>query len=223
MIFSNLNYLIKKNNVNQKSIIDTTRITRPTLLQLIRNDTSGIKFETIDKLCDFFDIPIGELLIKSAVDIEYIASKLEFDKELILQTQGEIESFVLEVTFKFNDIEYKFKGEHVYNTLGEELEFVNYEHIEMICYIELNDYNNFNKNNDLNQVLDLYIFNFDIREKIANDTDLSNHFIEKLIFKFEVIKDIPNDNESLFDDFINSLNEEQRNKFIKLIEKDKED
>lgn len=216
MIFSNLNYLINKNNVSQKSIIDKTGITRPTLIQLIRNDTSGIKFDTIDKLCNFFGVSIEELLIKSSNEIQFIGSRIDFDKNIVIQTQGEVEAFTITATFKINEKEFVFKGDHVYSTLGDTLEFVNNDEINMICSIDVNEYEKLNSNDDFEKVFQLYIYNFNIIEKIASNVGLNDIYKDKLNFTFKLEEE--HEEEDLFDDFVNSLTDEQKNKLRKLLD-----
>lgn len=70
MILCNLKKLIKEYNVTQTQIIESTGITRPTLLQLIKNENNGFKYDTIEKLCKFFNVDMNELLIFTPFDIK---------------------------------------------------------------------------------------------------------------------------------------------------------
>lgn len=57
---------MKDKNITQTEIIDATGITRPTLIQLMNNDSNGIKFSTIEKLCDYFNISMNELIVRES-------------------------------------------------------------------------------------------------------------------------------------------------------------
>ena len=74
MIKCTLKYLIERHEVTQTDIANATGITRPTLLSLMRNDAQGIKFSTLEKLCDYFNIEINELLVS---DKDYKPTKQE--------------------------------------------------------------------------------------------------------------------------------------------------
>ncbi|WP_270912296.1 helix-turn-helix domain-containing protein [Staphylococcus saprophyticus] len=74
MIKCTLKDLIEHHEVTQTDIANATGITRPTLLSLMRNDAQGIKFSTLEKLCDYFNIEINELLVS---DKDYKPTKQE--------------------------------------------------------------------------------------------------------------------------------------------------
>lgn len=57
---------MKDKNITQTEIIDATGITRPTLIQLMNNDSNGIKFSTIEKLCDFLNVSMNELIARES-------------------------------------------------------------------------------------------------------------------------------------------------------------
>lgn len=66
MIYCRLKDLMEETGVTQTKIIEATGITRPTLIQLINNDSNGIKFSTIDKLCDYFNVSMNELITRES-------------------------------------------------------------------------------------------------------------------------------------------------------------
>lgn len=74
MIKCTLKDLIERHEVTQTDIANDTGITRPTLLALMRNDAQGIKFSTLEKLCNYFNIEISELLVS---DKSYKPTKQE--------------------------------------------------------------------------------------------------------------------------------------------------
>lgn len=91
MIRCALDELIDKKGVTQTEISNATGITRPTLLALKNNDAQGIKFSTLYKLCNYFNININDLLVSDVEnernrveqlnDIIAIANKLKKDSE----------------------------------------------------------------------------------------------------------------------------------------------
>lgn len=66
MIYCRLKELMEVKNITQTEIIDATGITRPTLIQLMNNDSNGIKFSTIEKLCDFLNVSMNELIARES-------------------------------------------------------------------------------------------------------------------------------------------------------------
>lgn len=74
MIKCKLNELIEQRGVTQTEIANATGISRPTLLSLIKNDAQGIKFSSLEKLCELFNVTISEFLIS---DKEIIQTKDE--------------------------------------------------------------------------------------------------------------------------------------------------
>ncbi|WP_158263926.1 helix-turn-helix domain-containing protein, partial [Staphylococcus simulans] len=61
---------MKEKDVNQSRIVEETGITRPTLLTLIRNTNQSIRYETVNQLCNFFNIDMCELLVYSPVEVK---------------------------------------------------------------------------------------------------------------------------------------------------------
>lgn len=72
MIICTLKNYMDHHRITQSALSQYTGITRPTLLQLIRNENLSIKYETIDQLCNFFEIKIEDLLLRSPIDIKFI-------------------------------------------------------------------------------------------------------------------------------------------------------
>lgn len=51
--------------VNMKDIHEATGISRTTISNLYNENSKGIQFDTLDKLCNFFNCDVGELLTAS--------------------------------------------------------------------------------------------------------------------------------------------------------------
>ncbi|EQA7701685.1 helix-turn-helix domain-containing protein [Staphylococcus pseudintermedius] len=109
MIVCRLSKLMKDNNKTQSEISSKTGITRPTLLSLIRNDNQSIKYETIDKLCNFFDIDMSELLVYSPVPVKL--KDIRIDK-IPLSLSGEINmdqsSFIVSLIYEIDGKSFEF-------------------------------------------------------------------------------------------------------------------
>ncbi|MBO1238355.1 helix-turn-helix transcriptional regulator [Staphylococcus nepalensis] len=109
MIICTLNKLMEENDKTQSEVANATGITRPTLLSLIRNDNQSIRYETINQLCNFFDIDMSELLVYSPVDVKL--------KNILLEE--------VPMTTKFESTDEKtcFAVSLIYDINGIELEF----------------------------------------------------------------------------------------------------
>ncbi len=62
MIISNFSVLLAKKKLKVSDAVRATGISKTTLHKLYNEQTSRIDFETIDKLCEFLDIEVGDLL-----------------------------------------------------------------------------------------------------------------------------------------------------------------
>lgn len=65
MIKINLRVLMAIHKVNMKDIHEATGISRTTISNLYNENSKGIQFDTLDKLCNFFNCDVGELLTAS--------------------------------------------------------------------------------------------------------------------------------------------------------------
>ncbi|AVO02822.1 helix-turn-helix domain-containing protein [Staphylococcus simulans] len=109
MIICTLDTLMKEKDVNQSRIVEETGITRPTLLTLIRNTNQSIRYETVNQLCNFFNIDMCELLVYSPVEVKL--------KEII------IEEIPISVDQEFNANSTSSIVSLIYNIDGDEFEF----------------------------------------------------------------------------------------------------
>ncbi len=62
MIKCNLSLLMGKKKVNIQQVHKETGLTRNTISNLYHENYKRIDFQTIDKLCEYFDCQVGELL-----------------------------------------------------------------------------------------------------------------------------------------------------------------
>lgn len=109
MIICTLNKLMEENDKTQSEVANATGITRPTLLSLIRNDNQSIRYETINQLCNFFDIDMSELLVYSPVDVKLKNILLE---EVPMTTKFELTDektcIAVSLIYDINGIELEF-------------------------------------------------------------------------------------------------------------------
>ncbi len=66
MIHCRLKELMEENGVTQTDISIATGISRPTLLAILKDEAQSLKFSTIDKLCDYFNISMNELIVRES-------------------------------------------------------------------------------------------------------------------------------------------------------------
>ncbi|WP_436966721.1 helix-turn-helix domain-containing protein [Staphylococcus xylosus] len=100
---------MEKTDKTQSEVASKTGITRPTLLSLIRNDNQSIRYETINQLCNFFDVDMSELLVYSPVDIELKEVLVE---EVPFSINYEISksnlSYSVSLIYEIDGIEFEF-------------------------------------------------------------------------------------------------------------------
>lgn len=63
MIICNLPVLLAERRLRVADVIRGTGINKTTLHKLYNGESTRIDFETINKICDFLDIQVGDLLI----------------------------------------------------------------------------------------------------------------------------------------------------------------
>src|SRR5699024_827507 len=78
MIFCTLKSLMEDYGVTQTRLSEATGITRPTLVQLMKNENQNIKYDTIDRLCDYFNIDMDDLIKRSKYEIRYESSQIKY-------------------------------------------------------------------------------------------------------------------------------------------------
>ncbi len=217
MIICTLNKLMERADKTQSEVASKTGITRPTLLSLIRNDNQSIRYETINQLCNFFDVDMSELLVYSPVNVElkeilveevpisinYEISKknLSYSVSLIYEIDGIEFEFDTNLNVTSSDNSLKNSGKLffsslVYEDVWKKLSIKNFQKDFIKTYNDAIDFENEIKSKlkecDLNT--DFQITNYDVEihtmeRKEETKEDLLNE-IESLI------KDIPLDKEA---------------------------
>lgn len=61
MIKSHLPVLMAERRLKVADVIRATGISKSTMHKIYNEQTSRIDFETIDRLCEFFDVGVGDL------------------------------------------------------------------------------------------------------------------------------------------------------------------
>lgn len=75
MIISNLSEILGKKRIKIAQVIKDTGISRPTLTSLYYNNSSGINFDTLSKLCKYLDVKPNDILYYSEIGIIDISVK----------------------------------------------------------------------------------------------------------------------------------------------------
>lgn len=131
MIVCRLKELMIQYDLTQSKISDETGITRPTLLQLIRNENQNIKYDTIEKLCKYFKIGLNELLLYSPFDIKLIS------QNVYSESTKSGKDITIEIIFELKDKTVIF--EETFNQ-SEGLRLSNKQENAIFSSIEPNDY-----------------------------------------------------------------------------------
>jgi putative transcriptional regulator len=61
MIKSNLKQILKEKELTFKEIALDTDIVPDTISRIANNKSKGVRWEVIEKICNYFDISVGEL------------------------------------------------------------------------------------------------------------------------------------------------------------------
>lgn len=64
MIKSNLAVLMAQREMNISNLSKETGISRNTISSLYNNEAKGIQFETLNKLCDYFEVDVNDIISK---------------------------------------------------------------------------------------------------------------------------------------------------------------
>ncbi|OOV78871.1 helix-turn-helix domain-containing protein [Mammaliicoccus fleurettii] len=86
MIHCRLKELMEEKGVTQTDISIATGISKPTLLAILKDEAQSIKFSTIEKLCDYFNISMGELITRES-NLEKFHQRRMFIKQLGVTTK----------------------------------------------------------------------------------------------------------------------------------------
>lgn len=213
MIFCTLNKLLKDNGITQTKIAEKTGISRPTLLSLLRNDNQSIRYETIEELCNYFDINMNQLLIHSKFKIEYEETKIYEDTSIAIQTDGELARFTVITSFLINGQQCNFENDVIINNLdiSETLNINGGKNLELTCSLTSDNLLVSKKDNSLlieKDIFELFINVFEIDKKIMNL--LPVNFFETVSLEFEIIKNVEKRSIDSIKEFIDSLTAEDK-------------
>ncbi|ATD31643.1 hypothetical protein BHM04_10790 [Macrococcus sp. IME1552] len=172
MIICTLKKLMEKEKVNQSTLSEETKISRPTLLQLIRNENQNIKYDTIEELCRFFKISLNELLIYTPHDITM--SKLDISEWHI--NNNDDSEFLINVTVTIDN------EEHIFSIEGSRKELRSRDKkIILKCDVTFEKYNLY-KNHNLDEFLNNMLLLHESYNKFYNDIEL---LIEQNIYRIK--------------------------------------
>ena len=75
MVKSNLAVLMAERGLKMVDVIEQTGIAKATIQGLYHNTNKAIHYQTIDVLCNFFNVSVGELLLHIKSNIELVSVK----------------------------------------------------------------------------------------------------------------------------------------------------
>lgn len=160
--------------INQSTLSEVTKISRPTLLQLIRNENQNIKYDTIDELCAFFNINMNDLLLYSSIDIKFD----EIEVTTFEDDFDVLKEYIVTISYWLGDRTYNFETHFniiddsiICDLNNEEMYTISFE-----CEISSSEYINL-----INSGYDEDFFNsynevFNIRQKIIDKIPLLRNF-----------------------------------------------
>lgn len=79
MLLCNLSVLLAERNLKITKVSKDTGISRTTLTSLISNTSKGIQFDTLNTLCNYLNVSVGDLFVYSPY--EFSVLKIEFGKD----------------------------------------------------------------------------------------------------------------------------------------------
>ncbi|MCE3022731.1 helix-turn-helix domain-containing protein [Staphylococcus pasteuri] len=197
MILCTLSKMMEQYGFTQSYISRETNITRPTLLALIKNENKIIKYETIDALCKFFNINMGELLIYSPIDI----------KLLSIETDNTEHINFINVKYLINNNIYNFnwKSIRVKKTMSNDKKsFINQLEIILKCDIKLDDYENLLSIGFSKAFFNLYNELIGLKEKIKQEISKS-YMYKDIIDSYNLNISITFVNNEVFEDICNNI------------------
>lgn len=217
MIICTLKELMKMFGVNQTKLSEETGITRPTLLSLIRNENQNIKYDTINSLCNYFDIGLSDLLLYSPINIEF--KEVTYKEEIeTINTEGQkslnIPFEYIFIRYFIDDKEYIFQADldslviDVYRkdfNTNEEL------YVLPMNEIDREEYETLLQKGFKQDFFNYYNDSIRIKEKIANslpfeiDTDLINLDISFAVVNSPLFEDIKEEIKNLPTDKLQEL------------------
>lgn len=123
MIICTLKELMNENGTTQSELANKTSITRPTLLSLIRNDNQSIKYQTINEICNYFEIDMSELLKYSPIEVTLTEVKVEKMPNIINKNSSKLENnFSISLIYDFDGATIEFDTNLFVNKSGNSLE-----------------------------------------------------------------------------------------------------
>lgn len=135
LILCTLKQLLENNKKTQSEVSEVTGITRPTLLSLIRNNNQSIRYETINQLCNYFNIDMSELLVYSPVNVELkeiLIEELPFSI-YIPKSKGE-KVYSVSIIYKIDNIDFEFDTNLNVSKITNSLKTSNYVFFSSIIY-----------------------------------------------------------------------------------------
>lgn len=122
MIICTLKQLMNENGTTQSELANKTSITRPTLLSLIRNDNQSIKYQTINEICNYFEIDMSELLKYSPIQVKLLGISIDKMPDMINGNPNKLkDNFSISIVYDFDGTTIEFDTNLFVNKNGNSL------------------------------------------------------------------------------------------------------
>ena len=102
MILCNLSVLMAERGLKIADVYERTGISKTTLMSLSENKGKGVQFETVDKLCNFFEVTPAEFFLYSPYIFSF-KKNISFDNEIEIVVTGKKGLQTDKFTFGFDD------------------------------------------------------------------------------------------------------------------------
>lgn len=84
MIKSNLRNILRDKNISATSLATISKVSRTAINQLVNNTSSGIQFDTINKICCTLGIKVEDLLLYSPFDVTTVVKSIDINDDKVL-------------------------------------------------------------------------------------------------------------------------------------------
>lgn len=201
MILNKLAVLMEQNGVNQSQLADKTGLTRPTIVQLMTNENKNIRYESVNRLCKYFNIHMNELLLYSPIEIEFkeIIMNVEETIYYLDDYEDDLKQNILKKEDLWHEdnkgkyrityhseiyIKYFFDDElltFIYN-IDDIALFQDFPNKKLKCYLDLtlttSEYDDLFSSGFTTEFLKIYNSTINLEEKIINEYRKHTNYIE---------------------------------------------
>ncbi|MDT2687110.1 helix-turn-helix transcriptional regulator [Enterococcus gallinarum] len=92
MLYFKLDKIMDKRKLSINKVSSETKISRPALTAMYNNESRGVQFETLEKLMEYFKVPLEELIGDKINKNLFIFKTITSKENLVKAENGELES-----------------------------------------------------------------------------------------------------------------------------------